>query len=566
MIIGNPPYSGHSANIGEWISESIKEYYQVDGEPLGEKNPKWLQDDYVKFIRFAQWKIDRAGEGIIGFITNHSFLDNPTFRGMRKSLMNSFNEIYILDLHGSSLKKEKAPDGGKDENVFDIKQGVAISFFIKYKQKKTRSIYHHEIFGTREFKYDWLSNNNIKRVKWNKINPLPNFYLFVPTSEKLSSRYNSFKKITEIFPVNSVGIVTARDNLTIRWSETEVWNTVLNFSRMDPELARQAYNLGPDARDWKVHLAQDDLKKSGLDKKNIRPILYRPFDIRYTYYTGNSRGFHCMPRHQVMQHLLKDNLCLIIIRRSRSQERWNFAFISNGLVSGSTAISSLDINYVFPLYLYRETSQTKRRSSAIQLILFEPEETYIHKVPNINPDLFEEMKQNFKKEISPEEIFYYIYAVFYSNLYRTKYADLLKLDFPRIPFPKSYNLFNKLSYQGKQLAELHLLNSKELKKLKAKFPVLGNNKVEKVEFVTQNSKTGKVWINESQYFEDVSEQVWNYKIGGYQVCNKWLSDRKGRTLNKEEIVTYRQIIFAISKTIELQKEIDKYYQQVENSI
>jgi len=273
-----------------------------------------------------------------------------------------------------------------------------------------------------------------------------------------------------------------------------------------------------------------------------------------------------MPRHQVMQHLLKDNLCLITIRRSRSQERWNFAFISNGLVSGSTAISSLDINYVFPLYLYRETSQQKRKSSAIQLILFEPEETYIHKVPNINPKLLEELKQNFKKETSPEEIFYYIYAILYSNLYRTKYANLLKLDFPRIPFPKNYDLFNKLSYQGKQLAELHLLKSKELKKLKAKFPVLGNNKIEKVEFVITKNKIGRVWINESQYFEDISEQFWNYKIGGYQVCNKWLSDRKGRTLNKEEIMTYRQIVIVISKTIEIQKEIDKYYQQVENSI
>jgi len=566
VIIGNPPYSGHSENVGEWISEAIKDYYQVDGEPLGEKNPKWLQDDYVKFIRFAQWKIDKAGEGIIGFITNHSFLDNPTFRGMRRSLMNSFNEIYVLDLHGNSLKKEKAPDGSKDENVFDIKQGVAISFFVKYKQKKTKAVYHYEIFGTREYKYDFLLKNNIKKIKWNKINPNPKFYLFVPTDEKLQNRYNSFQKITDIFQVNSVGIVTARDNLTIRWTEEEIWNVVLNFSRMDPELARQAYNLGSDARDWKVHLAQQDLIRSGPNKKNIKPILYRPFDIRYTYYTGNSRGFHCMPRHQVMQHLLKDNLCLITIRRSRSQEGWNFAFISNGLVSGSTAISSLDINYVFPLYLYRETSQQKRKSSAIQLILFEPEETYIHKVPNINPKLLEELKQNFKKETSPEEIFYYIYAILYSNLYRTKYANLLKLDFPRIPFPKNYDLFNKLSYQGKQLAELHLLKSKELKKLKAKFPVLGNNKIEKVEFVITKNKIGRVWINESQYFEDISEQFWNYKIGGYQVCNKWLSDRKGRTLNKEEILTYRQIVIVISKTIEIQKEIDKYYQQVENSI
>jgi predicted helicase len=565
VIVGNPPYSGHSENVGEWISEAIKDYYQVDGEPLGEKNPKWLQDDYVKFIRFAQWKIDKAGEGIIGFITNHSFLDNPTFRGMRRSLMNSFNEIYVLDLHGNSLKKEKAPDGSKDENVFDIKQGVAISFFIKYKQKKTKTIYHYEIYGTREIKYDWLQKNHIKKVQWKKINPQPKYYLFAPMDEKLSSRYNSFQKVNEIFPVNSVGIVTARDNLTIRWSEEEVWNTVMSFIRMEPENARRAFGLGSDARDWKVNLAQEDLKKSGPDKKNIKPILYRPFDIRYTYYTGNSSGFHCRPRPEVMQHLLKENLCLITIRRSRSQDKWNFAFVSNNLVSGSTAISSLDINYAFPLYLYRE-GQHKRRGSFIQLMLFEPAETYFHREPNINQELIFKLKENFKKEITPEEIFYYIYAVLYSNVYRSKYAALLKLDFPRIPFPKSYNLFSKLSLSGKELVELHLLISKELKNVKAKFPVLGNNKVEKVEFESSKSKSGKVWINDNQYFEDINEQVWNYKIGGYQVCSKWLSDRKGKVLNKEEIITYRKIGVAIQKTMELQKEIDKYYKKIENSI
>jgi predicted helicase len=179
VILGNPPYSGMSANKGRWIDDLLKKgytradgskdggYYQVDGKPLGEKNPKWLQDDYVKFIRFAQWKIDQAGEGVLGFITNHSYLDNPTFRGMRQSLMSSFDEIHILDLHGNTLKKEKCPDGSKDENVFDIKQGVAIALFIKKKGNPPISplekggkegfdskVYHSEIWGLRERKYD----------------------------------------------------------------------------------------------------------------------------------------------------------------------------------------------------------------------------------------------------------------------------------------------------------------------------------------------------------------------------------------------------------------------------
>src|SRR3972149_621700 len=214
VIHGNPPYSGHSSNKGVWISDVIKDYFKVDGKPLGEKNPKWLQDDYVKFIRFAQWKIDQMGEGVLAFITNHSYLDNPTFRGMRQSLMNSFDEIYLLDLHGNSLKKEKAPDGSKDENVFDIQQGVAIAFFIKYKNEhKSSKIFHSEIYGLREKKYQWLLKNDINSVKWRKAVPLPEFYLFYPSGNKLLNHYSSFPKITEIFPVNSVGVVTARDNL-----------------------------------------------------------------------------------------------------------------------------------------------------------------------------------------------------------------------------------------------------------------------------------------------------------------------------------------------------------------
>ncbi|MCL0085022.1 N-6 DNA methylase, partial [Thermodesulfovibrionales bacterium] len=193
-ILGNPPYSGHSSNIGEWITREIRSYYEVDEKPLRERNPKWLQDDYVKFIRFAQWKIDQAGEGVLGFITNHSYLDNPTFRGMRQSLMNSFNEIYILDLHGNSLKKEKCPDGSKDKNVFDIQQGVAIALFLKKKEKisadytdlkKKCTVYHSEIWGLREDKGKWLLKNDIKTTKWKEVSPKSEFYLFVSRDERL---------------------------------------------------------------------------------------------------------------------------------------------------------------------------------------------------------------------------------------------------------------------------------------------------------------------------------------------------------------------------------------------
>ena len=246
LILGNPPYSGHSSNTGAWIRRLIDEYKQVDGKPLGEKNPKWLQDDYVKFLRFAQWKIEQAGRDVVGMITNHSYLDNPTFRGMRQSLMHTFDDIYILDLHGNSLKKETGPGGSLDQNVFDIRQGVAIAFFVKRGSEKERDtrVHHAELYGDRESKYTYLNDHDRGSTEWQQINPASPFYLFVSRDDVLEAEYSQLTSIPDVFPVNSVGIVTARDRLTIRWSEREAWDTVRAFSQMDPELARQAYQLG----------------------------------------------------------------------------------------------------------------------------------------------------------------------------------------------------------------------------------------------------------------------------------------------------------------------------------
>jgi hypothetical protein len=572
VILGNPPYSGHSYNVGEWISKEIKVYYQVDGKPLKEKNPKWLQDDYVKFIRFAQWKIEQAGEGILGFITNHSYLDNPTFRGMRQSLMDSFNEIYILDLHGNSLKKEKCPDGSKDANVFDIQQGVAIALFIKHRPelvggktgvKKECEVCHSEVWGLREKKYGWLLKNNIKTTKWKRLSPKSEFYLFVPREEKLLKVYERYPKITDIFPVNSVGIVTARDNLTIKWRPEEVWQTVLNFSRLNSELARSAYNLGEDVRDWKVDLAQKDLKESGLDKKKIVPILYRPFDIRYTYYTGKSRGFHCMPRPEVMHHMLAgENIGLITIRRSRSSEDWRYAFVTDKIIAGATSITALDINYLFPIYLYTKKDNPTKKRSFSTFMLFEPAADYFVKKPNLSQALVEQLTKEFKKTPTPEQIFFYIYAVLYSNIYRTKYAEFLKIDFPRIPFTKDFKLFKKMGEYGERLIDLHLLKSSELDSPVARSQGKGEKKIEKLNY---NEKEKRVYFSQNQYFEGVTKDVYEYQIGGYQVCDKWLKDRKGKRLSLDDIKHYCKVITALQKTIEIQKAIDDIYPTVESS-
>ncbi|MEK6652438.1 MAG: type ISP restriction/modification enzyme [Nitrospirota bacterium] len=561
VVLGNPPYSGHSSNIGDWISKEIKAYFQVDGKPLGEKNPKWLQDDYVKFIRFAQWKIDQAGEGVLGFITNHSYLDNPTFRGMRQSLMQSFDEIYLLDLHGNSLKKEKCSDGSKDENVFDIQQGVAIALFIKKKGIK-KKISHSELWGIREDKYNWLNKHDVKTTKWKTIKPKSEFYLFIPRDEGLLKQYETYPKITDIFPVNSVGIATARDNLTIKWTTNEVWTTILNFSKLDVETARQAYNLGKDVRDWKVEFAQKDLKESGMDKNNIVPILYRPFDIRHTYYTGKSRGFHCMPRPEIMRHLMRENLGLCVGRAGQVvglEKPWNVVYVSENIVD-------LNLFYrggesVCPLYIYQQKDKPKKRSLSSIMMLFEPQAEYGVKKPNLSPGLIEELTKEFKKMPSPEQIFYYIYAVLYTNIYRTKYAEFLKIDFPRIPFTNDYKLFRKISDYGERLVELHLLKSSELDPPIARFQGKGNDKVEKLRY-----EKGKLYINNEQYFEGITQDIWEYQVGGYQVCDKWLKDRKGRPLSVEETQHYCKVVTALKKTIEVQAKIDSIYPDIEKEI
>ena len=573
VVLGNPPYSGHSANTGEWISGVIKEYYQVDGKPLGEKNPKWLQDDYVKFIRFSQWKIDQAGEGVLGFITNHSYLDNPTFRGMRQSLMNSFDEIYILDLHGNSLKKEKAPDGSKDENVFDIQQGVAIAFFVKYKNGKKKQVYHQEIFGLREDKYNWLNKHNIKNVKWKKIVPHPEFYLFIPTDNKLANHYYSFEKITEIFPVNSVGIVTARDNFVIDFDKKKLERRIGEFCnpKIDDEIIKRTYDLNEN-QSWKIKEQREKLRKDLDWKDAITKILYRPFDERWILYHDEMIE---RSRRDVMHQLLEENIGLVTSRQTGLEFR--HIFITDKIIEFNLTgtAGKYGSGYIFPLYIYRKVkAEPKKKAALTQLLMFEPEVEYEAILSNISLEVRKTLQQNFKKPFlntldgdkkikgfGSKEIFYYIYAVLYSNTYRTKYAEFLKIDFPRIPFTKNYKLFIQLGKLGKQLADLHLLKSKDLDKTISKFFKEGNNKVEKLKY-----DNGKVWINKEQYFSGINKEVWEYQIGGYQICDKWLKDRKERALSLEEVQTYGKIVTALSKTIELQKEIDKLYDMIEEKL
>jgi predicted helicase len=590
VILGNPPYSYASANrswkledgqkVPNFIGKLLQDYYKVDGLPLGERNSKGLQDDYVKFIRFAQWRIDQTGYGILAFITNHGYLDNATFRGMRQKLMQSFDDIYVLDLHGSVKKGRQSPDGSKDENVFDIQQGVAISIFVKRLRKEEASraaiVHHAQLWGSREVskqnhdkkdliggKYQWLATNSMTTTEWTTVHPQPPFYFFKPHNTDLLVEYEQGLAVTSIFPVNSVGLYTARDALAINWNPTDTWEVVNDFIGLPPELARAKYNLGDDSRDWRVTLAQKDIESSGPSKSKIVPILYRPFDTRYTYYTGVSRGFICMPRSDVMRHMQEGkNLGLITNRQVNRQ--FQHVLCARNLTNDCTiSAETKERSYLFPLYCYPDSKQ-------ISLFTEEtPTSAPGGRRPNLAPtftkDLADKLKMRFiqdgkgdlQQTFGPEDIFHYVYAVFHSPTYRTRYAEFLKIGFPRLPLTSNPNLFRTLCSLGGRLVELHLLE--KIGKMTTPYPENGNHVVEKIDYTcpANEPEKGRVWINKTQYFEGVTPEVWEFHIGGYQVCSKWLKDRKGRQLEFKDIQHYQRIVAALNETITLMEQIDE---------
>jgi hypothetical protein len=550
VILGNPPYSGISSNINKWTERLLKQdingaqsYYKVDGQPLGEKK-LWLQDDYVKFLRFAQWKIQTSGYGIVGMITNHSYLDNPTFRGMRQSLMKTFDEIYILDLHGNSLKKETTPEGGKDENVFDIRQGVAIALFIKNKEPKEPKVFHLDIYGLRDEKYEWLDKNDFDPKNYQEIKPASPWYFFIPRNTSHIQRYLEWKKIGEIFPVNNVGIVTARDKFAIDFDQNILKNRIRQFRdlKIDNLLIKEGFKL-KDTSTFKLDKFRKELAKDDNWQNYFELITYRPFDIRYIYY---SKWVIERPIYDTMRHMLEENISLCFMRQFSGNIPYSHFFVTEQMVDNRTFFSSKGIIQQAPLYIYPDIKD-----------LFTQHQT--EKEPNIPAAIFEKLQSVYGEKPSPEEILYYIYGVFYSNIYRKTYAEFLKIDFPRVPFTADYDLFKKMGDLGKQLADLHLLKSPALDPPVAKYQGSGTN--DRIEKITYKEDEQRIYINEDKYFEGVAPEVWNYYIGGYQVLQKYLKERKGR--NMDDAPRYCRIVTALSKTIEIQKQIDGIYPETE---
>jgi len=544
VVLGNPPYSVSSSNKGEWIQNLIKSYK----EGLNERNIQPLSDDYIKFLRYAQHFIDKNGSGVVAMITNNSFIDGITHRKMRSELLRSFDKVYIYDLHGNSKKKETALDGSKDENVFDIMQGVSINIFVKTsKSEKPAQVFHFDSYGRREDKYKKLWDSSLESVKWKKLKPVEPYFFFVPKDFGAMAEYKKGVKINEIFGISNSGIQTQKDKVAIQFTKKNIEKIIFDFEKISEEDFRLKYCIEKDNNDWSYKNAKDDVLS---DMSKITTISYRPFDLRFTKYSGK-KGFMGRARNKVMQHFIeKENVGLQLTSKNR-QLSTGYYFVSKLITDRHLLDSAADSMSSFPLYLYPDQTQqtldgNTKRTSNLKSEALEKFTTQLKL--EFLPDGAGDLKKNY----GPEDILDYIYAILHSPNYREKYKEFLKIDFPRIPLPKDKTQFYRIVPLGRELRQLHLMESPKLDKLITKFPVSGDCSVEKVKFENR-----KIWINATQYFEQVPEIAWSFFVGGYQPAQKWLKDRKGRKLFNDEIMHYQKIIVALAETDKIMQKIDK---------
>ena len=777
VVMGNPPYSGESANKGEWITKLMEDYKKEPGgkEKLKERNPKWINDDYVKFIRYGQYFIEKNGSGVLAFINPHGFLDNPTFRGMRWNLLKTYDKIYTIDLHGNSKKKETAPDGSADINVFDIQQGVSINLFVKTGKKKTNElgkVFHFDLYGKREFKYDFLIENSLKTIPYKEIANKAPMYFMVPINIFVEKSYNKGFLVSDLFNAKVLGFQTHRDKFAIDFERNTIKVRIqeMRAKEIPDEHFKKKYEL-IDNRDWQIANARKELFSKSDWEKDLIKLSYRPLDFRYGYFSEVAMDY---PRKELKRHVQnKENWCLNIVRQTK-MDFWGHAVVSN-IPTPALFVEIKDGSNVFPLYLYPETNaqqtigQSSERTPNLNPVIvtqiaealgikFVPEKTspqtpevnspplegcpkggvvdrqpinpkgtvFINNIPikrnfveNLphNPAMNQRAKDKRKAGILSEVLFWqqvhkgvfhnidfdrqriignyivdfyvktlgliieidgssheekveydakrqlfleglglrvyriqdfdvknnldnvmkalenyivkeygetttgafgsggkatppfgfpsiggeatpdycgsttpafghpsiggegkpaegnisrggegefapidlldYIYAVLHSPTYREKYKEFLKIDFPRVPYPKNGDVFWQLVKLGGELRQIHLLESPAVDQYITQYPIDGDNVVDKIRFELSLIGIGRVYINETQYFGNVPEVAWNFYIGGYQPAQKWLKDRKGRKLEFEDILHYQKIIVALSETARIMAEIDK---------
>ncbi|WP_339753190.1 type ISP restriction/modification enzyme [Algoriphagus aquimarinus] len=567
IVAGNPPYSVSSTNKGEWIESLVADYKKN----LNERNIQPLSDDYIKFIRYGQHFIEKNGSGILAYVSNNSFLDGLIHRQMRKELLETFDKIYIIDLHGSVKRNEKTKDGSKDENVFDIQQGVSINIFVKKESVKKdflAQVFHFDLFGKREFKYEQLSKNKLNSFNWNILKPEKSNYFFTEKDLSQSSSYIRGLSVIELFKVYNTGTETGRDSLFIDFEKEKLTENIQGvFPQERKQNLLQEFNI-VNTTSFKF---LDRVNQSSFNSNNISKIFYRPFDERNVYYDQNLLR---RPSFDAMSNLTNKNLCLITCRQQSSFD-FQHVFISNTIVDrNSISLQTKESAYGFPLYLYPDSDS--------QLSL----DSTVSRTPNLDPKIvaeiakglgltFESEKTDTEGSFAPIDLLDYIYAVLHSPSYRETYKEFLKIDFPRVPYPTDVEEFWRLVALGGELRSLHLMESASLSEYITQYPVGGDNEVEKPHFVIASDEgakqsiskeqiasakslamTGKVYINSEQYFDGVPELAWNFYIGGYQPAQKWLKDRKGRVLDFADILHYQEIIKALFETERVMREID----------
>ncbi len=561
VILGNPPYSGHSANDNEWINSLIQNYQEKDGQTLRERNTKWLRDDYVKFIRMAQDRIERTGHGVIAFVTNHSYLDNPTFRFMRKVLLETFDDIYIIDLHGNSRRKEQTPDGFADKNVFDIQQGVAIGIFVKspnHQPNTLATVHHVDVWGrNRAMKHEWLNTHDVSNTDWTTFEPYAPFYAFTPATSGVKNGYVNYPQITDIFPHNVMGIQTHRDSFAIAFKSKQLEQRLSDMrdeALSDRDL-RSKYQL-KDNRDWQLEKARKKLQTYHDWKNKIRICLYRPFDQRYFYADTTVSDY---PRRLLLQHVVgRDNLCLGVGRQGSAvaDKMWSLAMVSN--VPMDANLFRRGGVQVCPLYLYRQSDELDLNGGE-----FDYDSN--GRRPNLSIAFVRQLEAQFDKkfmtDFTPEDIFYYAYAMLNSPTYRIRYADFLKIDFPRLPIVGEFEYFMRLAQIGNQLTQWHLMTHPNIRPPSdfAIYPIPRADDIDglvEAEHIRYDDVHQRVFINPDQYFDKISPDIWDFYTGGYQILDTWLRERIGQKLTYQDVDDYRRMVWIAHNTLPIMAEID----------
>ena len=522
VVVGNPPYSVSSENKSEFIENLMRDYKaNLDDE----RNIQPLSDDYIKFLRFANWKIaESSHKGIVGMITNNAYLDGLIHRSMRKKLFEDFDQIYIVNLHGNVRSGEKTPEGKKDENVFDIQQGVAIVFLIK--DGETKKVYSTNVWGSRDSKYQWLLSHDAFNTEWEELHPTSPDYWFVP--KESIGEFDKFPVLSELMTFHRQGVKTHRDWLVVGFEKEEVLERLKSLKTLPEDEIMIALQLPEHYRASVKHAKKLASELPEIFDDKVFAYSYRPFDTRYLYYDKHILD---RPRPELWKQI--GDVFLVTRRNSRQWSGdWSFAYVTK-------EIPDIDMKggvYVFPLVVDGK--------------------------PNFSKTFSSWATQQFE-HVDSVDLLGYLYGILYCNVYRKKYASALRTSFPHIPLTSDKELFLGISLIGKELIQLHLLCSPNIWQSSAGYPEIGSDIVERVAY---NDADSCVMINDKQYFSKISPEVWKYEVGGYRVCKRWLRERIGRKLNSEDQRNFMKSVGAIKETIKLQEELDKLYSKIEQNL